>query len=146
MDFPGLREHDRIGSNPSVMTIDRQAARGVIVLPISSHIITPLTGFSSVAAQLPGGSPFIESSPFVESSVLSQKLRYRCSVECRGSFLSNQSVKKSRASEHLTVHLGVTVGNDILGGGVSGSYDKAVLDASDVSSLGEEAQLSLTCG
>jgi len=71
------------------MTIDRQVPRGVVVLPVFSHHITLFTGFSSI----------------VESSVSSQKLRYQRKDICRGSFLSNQSVKKSRGSEHLTVHL-----------------------------------------
>jgi len=134
MEVLGLKEYDKIGSNPSIMTIDRQVARGVLILPGFSHHIPLLTGFSSAAAQLQGGLPFIaNASPFVESSVSSQKLQYRRKDICRGSFLSNQSVKKSRASEHLSVHLGVTVGNDLLGGGVSGSYDKSVLEVSDVS-------------
>ncbi|KAK1749597.1 hypothetical protein QBC47DRAFT_418823 [Echria macrotheca] len=131
MEPPQLQEYDRIGSNPSVMTIGRQVARGYIVLPTISQHIPLLSGFSSAAAELQGGSPFLDASPFVESSVLSRKLRYTRKDVCRGSFLSNESVKKSRASEHLTVHLGVTVGCDLLGGSVSGSYDRTVLDVGD---------------
>ncbi len=137
MDIPELQQHDRIGDDPSVMSIHRQVARGFIVLPTSSRSehIPLLTGFSSAAAQDPSvRNPFIvDTSPFVPASVSAQKLLYRRNDVCRGSFQNNESTRKTRASEHTSVHLGVTVGFSFLGGGVSGSYDKAVLDNSEVS-------------
>ncbi len=126
-------EERRLGSNPSLMTLDRQMLRGYLNLPAPVRHVPILSGFSSKAVEQDQVDPFVSESAFDLASAANQKLQYSSTNASTGSWFRNETSRKSRSSEHLSVHLAVSVDLGLVGGGVSGTYDKNVVKNSDVS-------------
>lgn len=126
-------EDRRLGSNPSLMTLDRQMLRGYLNLPAPLQHVSILSGFSSKAVKQNEANPFVSESAFDLVSPATQKLRYSSMNASTGSWFRNETSRKSRSSEHLSVHLAVSLDLGLVGGGVSGTYDKNVVKNSDVS-------------
>ena len=118
------------------VSIDQQAAQGFLTLPWLSLPITISKGFSTTFAKDKTRDPFIyDVSPFDTPSLENQLFTYHRHNNCRGNVASTTTTNASRASEHMSIDLGVTIGNEYLNAGVSGSYDKSVLDNRAVSTL-----------
>ncbi len=126
-------EERRLGSDPSLMTLDRQMLRGYLNLPAPLRYVPILSGFSSKAIKQNEVNPFINESAFDLATTGKQKLRYSSMNASTGSWFRNETSRKSRSSEHLSVHLAVSLDMGVVGGGVSGTYDKNVVNNSDVS-------------
>lgn len=89
------------------------------------------TGFRSDRIDSVAG-PWVKNSPF-ESSL--QK-RIRITREIDGGVYTDKEVSscsRSNASDHLSVQLGVSVGNSLASVGVSGRYDNSVREQRSVS-------------
>lgn len=116
--------------NPSQgIAISQQAAQGFISLPWAKLPITIFTGFSSDLVAAAKRDPFVyRQSPFDIDALSAQKFIYSHQDNCRGSFSSSSTTADSHFTDHTSVALGVSVGNEYLNAGVTGTYDKAVLE------------------
>ncbi|KAK3897984.1 hypothetical protein C8A05DRAFT_38439 [Staphylotrichum tortipilum] len=137
-------EDRRLGSSPSLMTLDRQMLRGYLNLPAPLRHVPILSGFSSKAAKQGRSDPFISESAFDLASTEAQELHYSSVNASTGSWFRNETSRKSRSSEHLSVHLAVSLDLGLVGGGVSGTYDKNVVKNSDALTISRRC--SIRCG
>jgi hypothetical protein len=120
--------------DPSYLNVARAAtAQGYLLLPAIPNHIHPGTSFSTVLAATPRSNPFVtRTSPFEREQLETSTFVYRRADNCRGTYLSSTTSTSSSSSDHMSLTLGVSVGNAVLGASVSGSYDKAVLEDKSV--------------
>ncbi|KAF4551312.1 Hypothetical protein D9617_14g077690 [Elsinoe fawcettii] len=86
-------------------------------------------GFKSKLASEARSNPFVtSSSPFESDSLRDMPVLYHRRENCRGSYVSTASSRTSSTSDHLSLSLGVGVGNEYLGASVTGHYDKNVIE------------------
>lgn len=120
--------------SPTYATLRREAfAQSYLSLPRGKQPVTLGTGFSTVAAATANINPFREAeSAFDLKELEDTDIAFHRSDSASGLFLSNTSTKLSSGSDHLSLNLGVGIGNDFVGASVTGSYDKSVLSNSNV--------------
>lgn len=114
-------------------SIQRAAACGLISIPWTRQPVSLGLGFDSQITD-PKADPFQWSNCAFDNPQLKEsKIVYHRFDNCRGTYLSAATTRSTSSIEHLSLSLGVTVGNDLLGASVTGSYDKSVLDNKAVS-------------
>ncbi|CAI6331687.1 unnamed protein product [Periconia digitata] len=115
--------------NPTSVSVQRAAAQGYLLLPPIATPIRPATCFSTALAATPAMNPFVsQHTPFDLDRLESSNFIYRTQDNCRGTYLSSSTNSSSSSYDHLSLSLGVSVGNAVLGASVTGSYDKSVLE------------------
>lgn len=103
------------------------------MLPYVDLPFTMTTGFSTTLAKIPNRDPFLyQESPFDDKALRNAKFIYARHDSCKGNFANTTTSDFGRRSEHLSIALGVSIGNDYLNAGVTGSYDSAVLENKNV--------------
>ena len=96
--------------------------------PVTIPEVGFFSGFGSDLAEDAGYGPFSVSSPFERT----EKYDLRVTSLGQGSFSDTTVTASSNSYEHLSASVSVGVDIGILGGDVSVSYDKTVLDNHDV--------------
>ena len=113
--------------DPSLPSIYQQAANNMeITMPWSSEKVVLGTGY--LLSQNNGG-PMQKESAFTRASY-----RFEMMLEdgSSASYKETSSSSACSSAEHLSVGMGASVGGSWLGASVSGTYDKAALENSDV--------------
>lgn len=122
--------------NPNCITLDDAKGRGYVLIPYNPSLAASLgSSFSSEAASVASRNPFdVPRSPFDADSLQDSPIVYHGSDSCKGTYSSAEASQSSFRSDHMSLDFGIGIGNDFLGAGVSGQYDKSILQDSVVSS------------
>lgn len=110
-------------------SIERAVACGLISLPWIPPPISLGRGFYSGLAGDAKANPFCWSdSAFGDDVLRGTPIVYHPHDDCRGTYVSAATTRSTYATDHVSLSLGVGIGNEYLGASVTGSYDKSVLD------------------
>lgn len=110
-------------------SIERAVACGLISLPWIPAPISLGRGFYSGLAGEAKANPFCWSdSAFGNDALRSTAIVYHPHDDCRGTYVSASTTRSTYSTDHMSLSLGVGIGNEYLGASVTGSYDKSVLD------------------
>jgi len=114
---------------PSISSL--ASLRRAIVLPWGTRPIELGASFQSNRSTSPD-RPFLSQSAFDGAHLAQAHVLYDASPNA-GTYEEHTTSMNSHSSEHLRASIGVSIGGSFLGGSVSGEYDKAVLENSNIS-------------
>ena len=115
------------------ISLAQQSAQGFLALPWTPLPIAISTGFSSTLAAVATRDPFIyDATPFDIDQLSKQRFLY-VKADSKGKYSSTATTGSTSSQQHTSIAFGVSVGNDYLNAGVTGSYDQSVLENTSVS-------------
>lgn len=117
-----------ISNSSQGITLSQQQSQGFLTLPWTPLPLSISTGFSTAFAANPTLNPFIyDATPFDRDQLSRQRFLY-VRRETQGNFSSVATSSTTAGKQHTSIAFGVSIGNEYLNAGVTGSYDQSVLE------------------